>query len=496
MSKYRHFSEAEAEVLAERIGMELTEGEAKSAAGYSDVDIYETLETTPIDSLRDRGGDGDTFITSPYRPPTDDNPYNAWITRFELERDDASGVLAGVRVGVKDNIAVRGVETTNASHGFEGIVPGEHATVVDRLLEAGARLRGKTNLDEMAMGPTSESSAYGPSTNPVDPNHVAGGSSGGSGAAVAAGDVDFALGSDTGGSIRIPASYCGVVGLKPTHGRVPKRGFFTQGDSLEDIGPMAVDVETAAKAMDVIADAPGGKRITNEGNRSFATDIGTDLDNVTVGVLENYFDGFATDAVATTVRDAVADLELLGASVTSIEIPELQHVGAAWWGIGPVEFAAAYLTNDVGLWRRRASIESLTAGFERVRRGSSADIGTVPKEVILLGAHLLYNHGARHYTRAQNLRTALTEVVDEALAEVDVLVAPSTPTTALELGAFGNENMPSPNGSLAPANVTGHPALSVPCGEVENLPVGMQLVGAWHDDGTLLDVAYEYERNA
>lgn len=495
MSKYRRLSEEGMVALAERIGMELTEGEAASAASYSDIGVYDDLEAAPVESLTRREDDADYFETAPYRPESDEDLYNAWITRFDLVRPDADGPLSDVTIGVKDNIAVRGVELTNASHGFEGLVPDVHATVVDQLLDAGGRLRGKTNLDEMAMGPTSESSAFGPATNPHNDDHVAGGSSGGSGAAVAAGDVDLALGSDTGGSIRIPASYCGVVGLKPTHGRVPKRGFVTQGDSLEDIGPMAIDVETAARAMEVIADPlPGDGRADSDGRESFAADLGTDLDSVTIGVLENYFEGFATDTVVETVRDAVDDLESLGASVTSVEIPELDHVGSAWWGVGPIEFAAAYLTNDVGLWRRRGGIESLATGFERVRRGTSADIGTVPKEVILLGAHLLFNHGARHYARAQNLRTALTEVVDETLSEMDVLVTPSTPTTALELGAFGNEEMPSPNESLTPANVTGHPALSIPCGAVEGLPVGMQLIGDWYDDGVLFDVAYEYEQ--
>lgn len=494
MSTYRRLSEEGMAALADRIGMDLTEGEAASAASYSDIDVYEDLEAAPVESLNRRENDADYFETAPHRPEREKNPHNAWITRFDLVRPDADGPLSGVTVGVKDNIAVRGVELTNASHGFEGFVPASHATVVDRLLDAGGRLLGKTNLDEMAMGPTSESSAFGPSTNPHDDTHVAGGSSGGSGAAIAAGDVDLALGSDTGGSIRIPASYCGIVGLKPTHGCVPKHGFVTQGDSLEDIGPMAIDVETAAKGMDIIADWPDDGRTIADRRELFTAGLGTDLDSVTIGVLENYFEGFATDAVAGIVRAAIDDLESLGASVTSVEVPALEHVGAAWWGIGPIEFAAAYLTNDVGLWRRRAGIENMATGFERVRRGSSADIGTVPKEVILLGAHLLYNHGARHYVRAQNLRTALTEIVNETLTEVDVLVTPSTPTTALELGAFGSEEMPSPNDSLTPANVTGHPSLSVPCGEREGLPVGMQFIGTWYDDATLLDVAYEYEQ--
>lgn len=489
MSRYRQPSAAEMEALAERIGIELTESEAESAAAYSAGEVYAELETIPIDAFHSRAGDA--YEEPPYRPIIRENPYNAWITRFNLVRLDTDGLLSDVDVGVKDNICVRGAELTNASYGFEGFVPGEHATVVERLLDAGARLRGKTNLDEMAMGPTSESSAFGPATNPADPERVAGGSSGGSGAAVAAGDVKLALGSDTGGSIRIPASYCGIVGLKPTHGRVSKRGFVTQADSLEEVGPMAIDVEMAARGMEVIADP-----LPNRDRERFHENLGADLSEVRLGVVDRYLDDFAVDGVRETVRDALDRFESLGTTVETVEIPELEHTNAAWWGIGPAEFVAAYITNDIGLWRRRATITSLAEGFDRVRKASSDLISNVPKEVILLGAHLLFNQGGYHYVRAQNLRKALTEVIDAVLGDYDALVTPSTPTTALEIGAFGNEEMPSPNAALAPANVTGHPALSLPCGETNSLPVGLQLVGPWHDEKTLFDIAYTFEQHS
>ncbi|WP_224337721.1 amidase [Haloprofundus halobius] len=491
MSRYRPLSEADAEALAEQIGMELTEGEAASAAAYSHSDAFVELEVAPLEALCDLSGDGDTYEASPRRPADSENPHNAWITRFDLVRSSADGVLSGIDVGVKDNICVRGAELTNASHGFEGFVPGEHATVVERLLDAGARLRGKTNLDEFAMGPTSESSAFGPAINPHDAGRVAGGSSGGSGAAVAAGTVGLALGSDTGGSIRIPASYCGIVGLKPTHGRVSKRGFVTQGDSLEEMGPMATNVETAARGMEVLADP-----LADGTRERFVDGLGRDLSGTRLGVIDRYTDGFARDAVLGEFDAALDRLESLGATVETVELPELDYVGAAWWGIGPAEFAAAYATNDVGLWRRRPGIPSLADGFERMRRATSDAISSVPKEVILLGAHLLFNHGGHHYVRAQNLRAALTDVVSESLEEYDALVTPSTPTVAPELGAFGNEEMPPPNGSLTPANVTGHPAISVPCGESDGLPVGLQLVGPWGGEKDLLDAAYTFEQRA
>lgn len=470
--------------------MGLSDGEAQRGADYADTDAPRDLESIPVESLRADERGGDRYHRPPYRPAAEENPNNAWITRFELDRPGADGPLDGVPTAIKDNMCVRGAELTNASRGFEGFVPGDHATFVERLLDAGARLRGKTNMDELGMGPSSESSAFGPVTNPHDEGHVAGGSSSGSGAAVAAGDVDLALGSDTGGSIRIPASYCGVVGLKPTHGRVPKRGFVTQAASFDDVGPMATDVETAARAMEVISDPlPGGER------ESF-DDLGTDLSGLTVGVIDRYMEDFAEDGVVDAVTDALDALADAGATVERVSIPELEHVGAAWWGIAPPEFAAAFATNDIGLWDHHAEIPSLADGMARVGAATSTEIGTIPKEVILMGAHMLYEHDGYHYVRAQNLREALKDAIDEALADYDVLAAPSTPTTAMELGEFGHEPMPDPNGALTPANVTGHPSLNVPCGNVDGLPAGLQLLGRWYDDKRLFDVAAEYERIA
>lgn len=490
MSRYRTPSVEDIEEVADWIGMGLSEGEAERGASYADNGMPEQLEDVPVESLRAGEGDGDQYHVAPYRPADHENPNNAWITRFELDRPDADGPLAGVPTAIKDNLCVRGAEITCASRGFEGVVPGAHATVVERLLDAGASLRGKTNMDELGMGPSSESSAFDPVTNPHSDDHVAGGSSSGSGAAVGEGEVDLALGSDTGGSIRIPASYCGVVGLKPTHGRVPKRGFVTQAASFDDVGPMASDVETAARAMEVISDP------LPNGDRESFDDLGTDLDDLTIGVIDRYMEDFSEAAVVESVTEALDDLADAGATVERVSIPELEHVGAAWWGIGPVEFAAAFATNDIGLWDHHAEIPSLADGMARVGAATSADIGTIPKEVILMGAHMLYEHDGYHYVRAQNLREVIKDALDDALAQYDVLAAPSTPTTAMELGAFGSEEMPSPNGSLTPANVAGHPSLSVPCGTSDGLPVGLQLLGRWYDDKRLFDVAAEYERLA
>lgn len=488
MSRYRAPSPEDIEALADHIGIALSKGEAERGADYADTAIPRELESVPVESLRrEQASEGDRYLELPDRPASDENPNNSWITRFELDRPNVDGLLEGVPTAIKDNLCVRGAEMTNASRGFDGFVPGAHATVVDRLLDAGARLYGKTNMDELGMGPSSESSAFGPVTNPHNENHVAGGSSSGSAAAVGEGEVDLALGSDTGGSIRIPASYCGVVGLKPTHGRVPKRGFVTQADSFDDIGPLATDVEMAARAFEIIADPlPGGEL------ESF-TDPGTNLADVTIGVIDRYMEPFAEDTVVEKVSGALDTLDDHGAIVEQVSIPELEHVEEAWWGIAPPEFAAAFATNDIGLWRHHAEVPSLAEGMARVGAATSVEIGTIPKEVILMGAHMLYEHDGYHYVRGQNLREVLKDAIDEALVEYDVLAAPSTPTPAMELGAFGTEEMPSPNGSLTLANVTGHPSISIPCGTIDGLPIGLQFVGRWYDDGQLFDIAAEYE---
>ncbi|PSP41327.1 hypothetical protein BRC68_15100 [Halobacteriales archaeon QH_6_64_20] len=257
MSRLGDTTTTEVANAAERIGLALTDEERVAARERiaALAGLYDDLEVAPSGAPTD---DRDVFETTPHRPADGDDPHNAWLRRFDLRRPDREGVLDALSVAVKNNMSTRGVELTCGSKAFEGTVAGAHAEVVDRLLDAGGRIVGATNMDELAFGPTSETSAFGPTTNPADADHVAGGSSSGSAAAVAAGDVDLALGSDTGGSVRIPASYCGIVGHKPTYGLVPRRGFVALAYSMDHIGPLAKDVETAARGLDAIADAPPG----------------------------------------------------------------------------------------------------------------------------------------------------------------------------------------------------------------------------------------------
>jgi amidase/aspartyl-tRNA(Asn)/glutamyl-tRNA(Gln) amidotransferase subunit A len=398
--------------------------------------------------------------------------------------------LNGLDIGIKDNTCVRGVEMTCGSRAFEGFVPQSHATVVERMLDAGGKIVGKTNMDELAFGPTSETSAFGPTQNPADTDHVAGGSSSGSACAVAAGDVDLAIGTDTGGSVRIPASYCGIVGMKPTYGRVPLSGVVDLSVSMDHVGVFGRSVETAARGMDVIMDP-----LPSESKMALSEDLGTDPESLVVGVPERYFETHVSEDVERVVRDAFDRLRDLGADVREVSIPQLDFSREAWWGIAPVEFAGWWFTNGIKLGGSEPVEQSLAAAISRVRHTSSRVLGTNVKEMLTLGYHLMTTQNGHHYVHGRNLRDELRSAFDDVLNDVDVLAAPSTPTTALKLDGFERGETPPVNWDTHPTNLTGHPSISIPCGESNGLPVGLQFIGSWYEDGTVMDVAQAYEQN-
>jgi amidase/aspartyl-tRNA(Asn)/glutamyl-tRNA(Gln) amidotransferase subunit A len=480
--RFQSISGSEVEQLADRLRLSISDGEVESMVRRVNAlgDIYADLED-PVDYSAEPSGD--RFIRSP-GPPGDD-PYNAWLSRFELTRDGDGGSLSDVRIGIKDNTAVRGAPLTNGSRAFEDVIPGSNATVVDRLLEAGGTIVGKTNMDELAFGPTSETSAFGPTENPAAEGQVAGGSSAGSAAAVAAGEVEVAFGSDTGGSIRIPASYCGIVGLKPTYGLIPTHGVVPMAPSMDTVGPLTASVDLAARALDVLA--------ATEDSTRFEASIDPDPANLSIGIAEPFFDEYVSEAVAASVRRTVDALADRGAEVRSVDITTLDRSREAWWGIAPVEFAAVYATDACGLFDRSVTEPTLASAMRRVRRASSRDLGRNAKAMLMLGAYLLETNGGAQYVRAKRLRRGLQTDVNRALTEVDVLVAPSTPTTALEIGGFERGVTPPVNWDTHPTNLTGHPSMSVPCDTDEGLPVGLQFIGNWHDEQSVIDAAAAVE---
>lgn len=493
MARMRSVTESDIQDYADSIDLQFAADEAADAAERLNTlsDIYEGLEAVPVESIEPRRSQSDHFESQPYRPDESEDPHNAWLAKFNLVRPDGAGKLSDLSVAIKDNTCVRGVEITCGSRAFEGVVPGEHAQVVDRFLDAGARIVGKTNMDELAFGPTSETSAFGPTENPVDPAHVAGGSSAGSASAVASGDVDLALGTDTGGSVRIPASYCGIVGIKPTYGRVPLQGIAELAFSMDHVGPLARNVETAARGLEVMADA------TPDGSEpDYVSELGLDPTELTVGVCEAFFEKHTSEAVERAVRAAIGELEALGATVRDVEIPAMEYSREAWWGIAPAEFAAAYGSNNIGLWRHGRPEPTFPAASARVRQASSRTLGTNIKEMLALGTHLLETHDGYHYVRGRRLRSLLRNQFDSVFQDIDVLAAPTTPTTALEIDGFERGVTPPVNWTTHPVNLTGHPSITVPFENPNgDLPVGFQLMGAWHDEETIIDAAYVFEQD-
>ncbi|SFG84885.1 amidase [Halopelagius inordinatus] len=447
-------------------------------------------------------------------PEEDEDPHNAYITAFVAGGDD-DGPLSGVDVAVKDNIAVAGVPMTCGSRVFEGVVPRRNASIVDRLLSAGARLVGKTNMDELAYGPTSETSGFGPVTNPADDARVAGGSSSGSAAAVAEGSADLALGSDTGGSVRIPASFCGVVGFKPSWGAVPRDGFVDLAYTLDHVGPLAPDVETAALGFDVIggydARDPSSAAATEIpiGDCAAGLDDAPEVSDLSFGVPEELLSSHVSDEVRERFESAIATLESAGATVESVRLPTVEDAVYVWNAITNVEFAAALRRNGLPIERPGPFDTSRYDAASARQSAAGVGFGDVVRERALVGAALLDRYDGRHYTRARNVCATLKAEFEDALDGRDALVCPTMPVVAPEVGAwqphsYDADDQDALNVPLAyntrPMDLAGVPAVTVPDesdaggDDADALPVGVQFVGGMHEDAHLLRVARAFER--
>jgi amidase len=428
------------------------------------------------------------------------DPLNAWITACTVEGAD-DGPLAGWDVAVKDNVAVAGVEMTCGSQVVEGYVPNHDATVVDRLLDAGATVIGKTNMDDMAFTGNGHSSAFGPTRNPHDPAYLSGGSSGGSAIAVATGEADVAVGADQGGSIRVPAAWCGVVGHKPTHGLVPYTGIVGIENTIDHVGPIAPDVETAAKTLGVMAgrdpDDPRQPETVPVGD--YADELSGDPTDLAVAVLEEGFTRPEADEdVNDTVRGTLDALSDAGATVDEVAFP--WHDDAVdVYSVALAEATYAAMTGEgVGHnWKGWYNTQWVDA-FGKFRREQGGDLPPSVKYTLLLGAYTSEAYHSTYYAEAMNLRAELTAAYDDLLGEYDLLAMPTTPQLPHEWVpdqdrfAFLDDAW----GSLAncsPFNATGHPALSVPAGTVDGLPVGVMFVGAAFDDATVLDAGRAVE---
>ena len=408
------------------------------------------------------------------------------------------GALLGVPVAIKDIINVTGQPCTCASKILVGYTAPFDATVTARLRAAGAVFAGRTNMDEFAMGSSNEHSAFHPVQNPVAPGHVPGGSSGGSAAAVSGGMAIAALGTDTGGSIRQPASFCGIVGLKPSYGRVSRYGVTAFASSLAQVGPMTKTVEDAAILLRTLAGAdPHDQTALDTPVPDYPAALrGASLKGLRIGLPREYFAEGADPEVLALVRQAAADCEAAGATLVELSLPHTEYAVSVYYIIAPAEASANLARFDgVRYGARDKSAPSIGELFERTR---SAGFGPEVKRRIILGTYVLSSgYYDAYYTRALKVRTLIRRDFEDAFAKCDILLGPTSPTAAPPLGDSAQDPLKAYLGDAytIPANLAGICALSLPCGATAaGLPVGVQLLAPAFGETTLLRAAYAYEQ--
>ena len=407
------------------------------------------------------------------------------------------GPFLGVPVAIKDVISTEGVRTTCSSRMLESFVPIYDAYVVERLKALGAVMVGKTNMDEFAMGSSTENSAYFPTLNPWDLTRVPGGSSGGSAAAVAADEAIFALGSDTGGSIRQPAALCGVVGMKPTYGAVSRFGLVAFASSLDQIGPLAKDVTDCALVLSaIVGHDPRDSTSLDFPVPDYSRALDGDLQGVRVGVPVEYFEQGIEPEVERLVRAAIDRMRDLGAEVGEVSLPHTRYGLASYYIIAPAECSANLARYDgVKYGYSAPDAESMWDGYFKTRqRGFGPEV----TRRIMLGTYALSSgYYDAYYLKAQKVRTLIKRDFDEAFQRYDVLASPTSPSVAFKVGEKAGDPlaMYASDVCTIPVNLAGLPGISVPCGFSQDLPVGLQLIGKPLGEEMLLRVARAYERS-
>ncbi len=413
-----------------------------------------------------------------------------------LENDRPKGKLFGLPIVVKDNICLRDYPTTCASKILQNFVPPYNATVVERLIAADAVIIAKSNMDEFAMGSSNENSALGPVLNPYDPTRIPGGSSGGSAVAVAAGLAPFALGSDTGGSVRQPAAHCGVVGLKPTYGAVSRYGLVAYASSLDQIGPLAVDVDSAALLFSVVAghderDSTSAK----VSHRDLHAESQKDMQGLRIGMPVEYFGEGLDHEIRAALEKCTALLELEGAVLTEVSLPHTKYAIATYYIIADAEASSNLARYDGVKFGLRTDSTDLMSMYTNTRHeGFGAEV----KRRIMLGTYVLSaGYYDAYYQKAMKVRSILTQDFLKAFENVDVLLTPTTPTTAFKLGEKSDDPLEMYLSDIytVSANLAGLPAISIPCGkDSKGLPIGLQLTGKHFDEATLFRVGKAVER--
>jgi aspartyl-tRNA(Asn)/glutamyl-tRNA(Gln) amidotransferase subunit A len=411
-------------------------------------------------------------------------------------KNGSAGAMTGIPVGLKDILCTTDSPTTAGSRLLEGYVSPYDATVVQKLRDQDALFIGKTNTDEFAMGSSTEHSAYTFTSNPWKLDHVPGGSSGGSAACVAANEVSVSLGSDTGGSIRQPAGFCGVVGLKPTYGRVSRFGLIAFASSLDQIGPFSRSVEDAALLLEAVSGRdPHDSTSVDQPVPNFRAALTGDLSGLRVGVADEYqIDGMDT-RVEQSVKDAIEHLERLGAEIVPISLPHTEHALATYYIIAPAEASANLARFDGVKYGLSISQDTLLDTYLETR---GSGFGPEVKRRIMLGTYALSSgYYDAYYVQAQKVRTLIKRDFDQAFEHVDVIAAPTSPTVSFRRGERSDDPMQMYLSDVftIPANMAGIPGIAVPCGFADDLPISLQFMGRAFDESTILRVAHAYEQS-
>jgi len=404
--------------------------------------------------------------------------------------------LKGLPIAIKDNISIEEIKTTCSSKMLEEYVPPYNATVVEKIKEAGGIITGKTNMDEYAMGSSTENSAFFPTVNPWGKNRVPGGSSGGSAAAVAAGMVPVSLGSDTGGSIRQPASFCGVVGLKPTYGAVSRYGLVAFASSLDQIGPLARNVEDIALMMNVITGRDEkDSTCVNRDYPDFTEYLKNDVKDMKIGIPDQYFDIEFDQEVRESVLNAVEKLKKAGAKIERVSLTGAEYALAAYYIIATAEASSNLARYDgVRYGLRAEGADNLKKMFTETRQQG---FGEEVKRRIMLGTYVLSSgYYDDFYLKAQKVRTLIKNDFDQLFTDYDLILSPTTPTTAFKIGEKRDPlKMYAADIFTVPVNIAGIPAISVPCGfDQKGLPIGLQLMGAHFKEEKLIQAAFSLEK--
>ncbi len=420
---------------------------------------------------------------------------NAMDQARALDSKGDDGLLSGIPVAIKDNISTKGLATTCSSNILKGYVPPYDAHVIEKLKQAGALIIGKTNMDEFAMGTSTESSSYGTTLNPWDKERVPGGSSGGSAAVVAAGEAPVSLGSDTGGSVRCPAAFCGVVGFKPSYGAVSRYGLISYANSLEQIGPMATCVEDIALMMDVIGGKDHRDSTSIDRPINYQEALVDDVSDLKIGVPVEYFGEGIDPDVEKLVWDSISKYEDMGATWDKVSLPHTKYALASYYIIAMSEASSNLARFDGTRYGPRVHGENWHVMASKTR---ATYFGSEVKRRILLGTYALSaGYQDKYYLKALKVRTLVKQDFERALKSNDVLMSPTMPSTAFKIGEKINDplSLYLSDVNTVPINLAGLPSISVPSGLSGGLPVGLQIIGEHLDDSKVIRCGYAFEKN-